>query len=253
MNTYSGLRGWLKKLRHYEDELFGRPGDPPFPYVPEEHGYGTSNVSRARIERFEATHPGKSWHCRYGDPPFKPGVWIEMVFQPHNQALDELARLAVNHPELARQIRDALNRAETAYARFAEVSTVFEPLDSVMLESYPANDADRGWSGLQDPIRDLQRRLTAALQAIDEPDQLAAETNQRPTPEAFLSASQLAKAFGVKQSPLESRLKRWRKANAAGDDWIQHDKPAANEPKYLYRVGAVKELISELKPAADSD
>lgn len=151
MNTYSGLRGWLKKLRHYEDELFDRPGDPTPPYVPDNSRY-----------------------CRFDRAPFKPGVWIEFIFRPHNQALDDLAVLSVRHPELHRQIRDMLDRAETAYARFEEASTVFEPSASVQLESYPANDADRAWWQLQEPIRELQRRVTTALQVLDEPGQLAA-------------------------------------------------------------------------------
>lgn len=143
--TYSGLRGWLTKLRRYEEDLFERPGDPPFPYVPETHR-----------------------SCRYGRPPFKPGEWIEVVFRPHSQAMDDLVQLSIGHPELARQIRDALDGAEAAYCDFAKASTVLAPSVSVMLEAYPANDADRAWWHLQDPIGNLRRRLTAAVRELDE-------------------------------------------------------------------------------------
>lgn len=142
MTTYSGLRGWLRKLHCYDDDLSQDPN---------EFGrYQTSVGIKCADE-----------------PPYRPGDWIEAVFRPHNQAMDDLTRLSAEHPELGRQIRDVLDQAEAAYSRFVKASATEEPSDSVMLTAYPANAADLAWWHLQDPISNLQRRLTVALGLLD--------------------------------------------------------------------------------------
>lgn len=58
-----------------------------------------------------------------------------------------------------------------------------------------------------------------------------------------LSAGEIAERSGLGRSAVESRLRRWRKANAASGGWIEHDTPKANEPQYLYAWDAVKHLF----------
>lgn len=53
----------------------------------------------------------------------------------------------------------------------------------------------------------------------------------------LMAPSEIAKAFGLKQNPLDQRLKRFRKANAEG--WKEIDNPRRNKASYLYRIGAI--------------
>ncbi len=63
-----------------------------------------------------------------------------------------------------------------------------------------------------------------------------------------LSASDLAKIFAVEADPLRKRLERWRKKNILNqEDWIEHDSPAPNMPRYLYRVRIARPIIKEMK------
>jgi hypothetical protein len=108
------------------------------------------------------------------------------------------------------------------------------------------------WDAAAGELRGIE---VAALAATNTPatDTSPVEVNANPPSDAFLSPKQLADLFHVPQEPLESRLKRWREKNAAGDGWIEHDKPTRNEPRFMYRVRSVQDVISSLKSATDGD
>jgi len=67
------------------------------------------------------------------------------------------------------------------------------------------------------------------------------------TEEAYLSASELATKYGVppeKRDALRKRLERLRRRS---DDYREVQNPRRNEPRFLYRVGAVLPLIEDLR------
>ena len=67
----------------------------------------------------------------------------------------------------------------------------------------------------------------------------------------MLSAPALAKRYDVDGERLRKRLDYWRKKreNALGEDWTEVRNRSANTPQYLYRLGAVLELVEGLKSA----
>ena len=71
--------------------------------------------------------------------------------------------------------------------------------------------------------------------------------------DAMLSPTQLVLAFDVPAEALRGRLKRWRVKNPDADGWIEITKRAPREPQYLYRVGAVRVIIQDLKKKAPSE
>jgi hypothetical protein len=66
--------------------------------------------------------------------------------------------------------------------------------------------------------------------------------------DTLLSCAQLAKRFGVPAEPLRKRLERFQKESDEG--WVEVENRRRNQPRYLYRVGAVRHLVSGLRAAA---
>jgi hypothetical protein len=69
----------------------------------------------------------------------------------------------------------------------------------------------------------------------------------QPTGEERLSARDLAKRFDVPPEPLRKRLERWREQNQDGRDWVEVEDRGTREPRFLYRLSAVKPVIDDLK------
>lgn len=66
--------------------------------------------------------------------------------------------------------------------------------------------------------------------------------------ESFLSALDLSTMTGIDAEKLRKRLERWRPMH--DDGWYEVNDRKANQPKYLYNVGAVRELIDEMRADA---
>jgi len=67
-------------------------------------------------------------------------------------------------------------------------------------------------------------------------------------PNAWLSAGDIAKSFGVPLEALKKRLQRHRKKGLLGHTWTDvQDSRGPRQPKYLYRVNYVMPLVRELK------
>jgi len=76
-------------------------------------------------------------------------------------------------------------------------------------------------------------------------DEDTGETRKPPVnDDSHLSPAKLADLFQAPTDALRTRLNRWRKSNHHG--WIENPDRAANQPKYLYRVGAVRPVIEAL-------
>ncbi len=63
--------------------------------------------------------------------------------------------------------------------------------------------------------------------------------------DSHLSPAKLAEVFCIPPEALRLRLNRWRETNHEG--WIENPDRKPREPKYLYRVGAVRHIIDELR------
>jgi hypothetical protein len=67
--------------------------------------------------------------------------------------------------------------------------------------------------------------------------------------DAWRTATDLARLFGVEGDALRQRLNRWRKKNDGGWKEVTDRKP--REPKYLYRDGAVRSIVGSLKTSSE--
>ncbi|MDA1052660.1 MAG: hypothetical protein O3C40_19565 [Planctomycetota bacterium] len=61
--------------------------------------------------------------------------------------------------------------------------------------------------------------------------------------EAMMNHRHLAGVLQLESEPLRKRLNRWRKKN--GDGWQELTEATSKEPRYLYRVGDVREVLRE--------
>jgi hypothetical protein len=63
----------------------------------------------------------------------------------------------------------------------------------------------------------------------------------------------LAAMFGVRNVEiLRKRLERWRHNHPPGDGWIEVSDPKPREPKYLYRLGVVSNIVEAAKASKSS-
>ena len=72
--------------------------------------------------------------------------------------------------------------------------------------------------------------------------------------DVIVSPRKLSDLFGVPESrrdALRQRLDAWRKKNPGSEDWIEHDSRKTREPKFLYRVGAVKKIVEDVKATSE--
>jgi hypothetical protein len=61
--------------------------------------------------------------------------------------------------------------------------------------------------------------------------------------DAMMNHVDIAKTLGIKREPLRKRLERWRKVNM--DGWQQVTEPRRSEPRYVYRIGAIRHLLND--------
>ncbi len=101
-------------------------------------------------------------------------------------------------------------------------------------------------------LRKWKNRLLAlrALAETTEPPQSSAphKSPDDLPDDARMTHIDLAKALGLQPEPLRSRLNRWRKKHGEGCEEVTD--VAAHQPKYLYRVGDVREVLREALEAS---
>jgi hypothetical protein len=68
--------------------------------------------------------------------------------------------------------------------------------------------------------------------------------------DAFMTHVELAGTLGLPTGALRSRLDRWRRGHPGDDGWREVTERKARSPKYLYRVRAVRQVLSEALGAA---
>jgi hypothetical protein len=72
-------------------------------------------------------------------------------------------------------------------------------------------------------------------------------------PQASMCPSDIACKYGVPQEVLRKRLERWRHQNAGGGgkDWFEVQDRGPRQPQFMYRVGAVAEIIRQLQASGE--
>lgn len=129
-----------------------------------------------------------------------------------------------------------------------------------LAESYGLIDeipqADDQW----EPVLSLADRLGLNVYAGVSPRDFEAAWNRhqsadpwsifRPTTsltllpdDAMMTHRDLAEVLGLAPEPLRKRLDRWRRDHISG--WQEATEHGRHESKYLYRVGSIRELLSE--------
>ena len=100
-------------------------------------------------------------------------------------------------------------------------------------------------AGVARIVRDMKPRTREILQEEIASEQIteASQPTRAADADAFLSAPDLARKYGVEPNRLAKRLERWRAKNR--EDWreIEASERGPREPQYLYREAAVKALI----------
>ncbi len=85
-----------------------------------------------------------------------------------------------------------------------------------------------------------------ARQPTANPDASRSKQVDQMADDGMFTVSDLAERCGVKPDALRKRLDRWRKKNVGSRDWTENEGATSREPKYLYRLGAVRPTIEEL-------
>ena len=62
--------------------------------------------------------------------------------------------------------------------------------------------------------------------------------------DAMMNHVDIARALGLAAEALRRRLDRWRAKN--GDGWQEITEPKRHEPKYVYRIGAVRHVLHNM-------
>jgi hypothetical protein len=65
----------------------------------------------------------------------------------------------------------------------------------------------------------------------------------------MFSSPALAKRYGRDPERLRKQLDYWRTKNIGSRDWTEVENRSANEPKYLYRLGAVLPIVRRVESA----
>lgn len=82
-----------------------------------------------------------------------------------------------------------------------------------------------------------------------QPKTASASSTIEGDPGAMLTVSDLAERFGKKKEPLRKRLDRWRKKNLLNKrDWSEDSNATSRDARYLYRLGAVRQVIGRGRP-----
>jgi len=104
------------------------------------------------------------------------------------------------------------------------------------------------WTSLAD---EQPQSAVAMVQAGHEPAKPQRSQRLAELPDdAMLNHLDLAKLLALNPEVLRKRLDRWRAKNKEG--WQHVHEPASREPKYLYRIGAVRELLDAAIASAET-
>lgn len=102
--------------------------------------------------------------------------------------------------------------------------------------------ADTRW----DAFRDGVEPLASAIEAAADERKGDAPAPQIPEDEsAMLAPADIATKYHVPFEALRKRLERWRRNNHQG--WIENSEAGSRTPRFLYRVGAIRCIIEELR------
>jgi len=61
-----------------------------------------------------------------------------------------------------------------------------------------------------------------------------------------MSAGDLAAVLHLGAEVIRKRLDRWRKQHPEGGDWKEQQDRGPREPQYVYRVGAIRDVLADL-------
>lgn len=70
--------------------------------------------------------------------------------------------------------------------------------------------------------------------------------------ESYMTSVQVAVRLGSRHDPVRKRLDRWRAANG-GADWHEVANAKSKEPRYLYRIRAIRPILNDLIASRPSD
>jgi hypothetical protein len=104
--------------------------------------------------------------------------------------------------------------------------------DFEYLPDIGAGGAMTDWFGAMAELREF------AASRVRKKDALSLED------ESWLTHVDLAEASGLDPEALRKRLDRWRESDRSSDaDWKEAANPTRGQPKYLYRVRAIRSLL----------
>lgn len=97
------------------------------------------------------------------------------------------------------------------------------------------------WVRQQEAGIDCEQVMPSIRELRSKPSRQAALDNLRE--DAMMNHVDIAVALDLPSEPLRRRLDRWRMDNAAG--WQEISSPPANEPEFIYQIGAIRPVLME--------
>ena len=102
----------------------------------------------------------------------------------------------------------------------------------------------------RDDLEQLADELKIAIRRLQWGKGVLTEAGEAEDPDQLFSVPALAKKYRVDQERLRKKLDYWRQKNRGSKDWTEIENRAQNDPKYLYRFGAVAEIVNSLRTDA---
>lgn len=150
--------------------------------------------------------------------------------------------------------RGVLSREEMVECRCCETVVPREDYETQLGEDgeYLCSGCERPLTGSS--IRPLTTYRSGKTWKVSEPPPDRVCEPARPynvglDENALYSCIDLARLFDVDQEALRKRLERYRKTNL-GDGWKEQTNDSRREPKYSYRLKAVRPILDELRASS---
>lgn len=192
----------------------------------------------AEMEKVEVLRPGDV-ACVLGADPNQVASILDFLAERGVLSREEMVECRSCETVVPREDHEAQIEEDGEYL----CSGCERPLTAASIRPVTTYRSGKAWKVSEPP---------AASRAEPPPDRVCEPTlpyNVGLDENALYSCIDLARLFGVDQEALRKRLERYRKTNL-GDGWKEQTNDSRREPKYSYRLRAVRPILDELRASS---